>query len=169
MGFADDYVDVASRLRMALHKYPDLRITELGHTLEVHGERNVMVCRVEVRRTADDPHPTVASASEPIPGRTPFTKDSELMVGMTSALGRALGYMGFGIDRSIASANEVDNRSDAPKTPSEGRTPADSTWAPSDGQKRLLYALGHRGDIPTDRKAFDALVDSLKAAKEEPF
>ena len=29
------------------------------------------------------------------------------MVGMTSALGRALGYLGFGIDKGIASNDEV--------------------------------------------------------------
>jgi hypothetical protein len=44
---------------------------------------------------------------EPYPGRTTFTKLSEQANGATSALGRALGYMGFGIDKSIASSNEV--------------------------------------------------------------
>ena len=33
---------------------------------------------------------------------------SENEVGYTSALGRALGYMGFGINKSIASRNEVE-------------------------------------------------------------
>jgi hypothetical protein len=33
---------------------------------------------------------------------------SENEVGFTSALGRALGYMGFGINKSIASRNEVE-------------------------------------------------------------
>ena len=41
------------------------------------------------------------------PGRTPFTKDSEQPNGATSALGRALGYMGFGITTGLASADEV--------------------------------------------------------------
>jgi hypothetical protein len=44
---------------------------------------------------------------EVFPGRTPYTKDSEQMNGATSALGRALGYMGFGIKAGLASANEV--------------------------------------------------------------
>ncbi len=50
---------------------------------------------------------------EPYPGRTTFTKLSEQANGATSALGRALGYMGFGIDKSIASSNEVLGRQQA--------------------------------------------------------
>jgi hypothetical protein len=37
------------------------------------------------------------------------------MVGMTSALGRALGYMGFGINKSIASKNEIQARQNPAK------------------------------------------------------
>jgi hypothetical protein len=50
---------------------------------------------------------------EPYPGRTTFTKLSEQANGATSALGRALGYMGFGIDKSIATSNEVLGRQEA--------------------------------------------------------
>ncbi len=59
----------------------------------------------------------------------------------------------------------------ARQTVTRGDAPARGQWDPTEGQKRLLYALGHKGDIPGDRKAFDTLVDALKAAKttEEPF
>jgi hypothetical protein len=60
-----------------------------------------------VYRDIDDALPAIATAAEPYPGKTPYTKNSEFMVGMTSALGRALGYMGFGVNKSIASKNEV--------------------------------------------------------------
>jgi hypothetical protein len=63
---------------------------------------------VTVWRDSTDPIPAIASACEVYPGRTPFTKMSENEVGFTSALGRALGYMGFGINKSIASRNEVE-------------------------------------------------------------
>jgi hypothetical protein len=36
------------------------------------------------------------------------------MVGFTSALGRALGYMGIGINKAIASRNEVEARQNMP-------------------------------------------------------
>jgi hypothetical protein len=64
-------------------------------------------CTVTVYRDVDDALPAIATAAEPYPGKTPYTKNSEFMVGMTSALGRALGYMGFGVNKSIASKNEV--------------------------------------------------------------
>jgi hypothetical protein len=50
---------------------------------------------------------------EPYPGKTSFTKNSEQANGATSVLGRALGYMGLGIDKSIASSNEVLGRQQA--------------------------------------------------------
>ena len=114
----DNYVDVPTRLRMALQAHPDLRVAETGREVVQLGNSTVLVCQVTVWRSHDDPRPVVASASEPIPGRTPYTKDSELMVGMTSALGRALGYMGFGIGKSIASRHEVEARQ--PTTAKDG-------------------------------------------------
>jgi hypothetical protein len=106
----DNYVDVPTRLRMALDKHPELRIVESGYRVEEFGAGTVLVCTVTIYRSPDDTHPVVASAQESLPGKTPYTKDSELMVGMTSAVGRALGYMGFGIDKSIASQNEIKAR-----------------------------------------------------------
>jgi rRNA processing protein Krr1/Pno1 len=55
------------------------------------------------------------------------------MVGMTSALGRALGYMGCGVAKSIASRNEIEARLDSQdaiitpmRTPKEGGVHASS-------------------------------------------
>lgn len=103
----DGYVTVPERLRMALERYPDLRIQEEGAHVETTPAGEFLVCIVRVWRSPDDPLPVVASAAEPIPGRTAYTKNAERMVGFTSALGRALGYMGLGLSASIASADEV--------------------------------------------------------------
>jgi hypothetical protein len=65
-------------------------------------------CTVTVWRDANDPIPAIATAAELYPGRTPYTKNSENEVGFTSALGRALGYMGFAISNAIASRDEVE-------------------------------------------------------------
>jgi hypothetical protein len=113
----DNYVDVPTRLRMALDKYPELRIVESGYRVEEFGPSSVLVCTVTIYRSPDDTHPVVASAQESLPGKTPYTRDSELMVGFTSAIGRALGYMGFGIDKSIASENEVKAREHSKPAP----------------------------------------------------
>jgi hypothetical protein len=172
----DNYVDVATRLKLALERWPDLRIREISHTVEVYNDQTVLVCQVEVYRTPDDPIPSVASASEPLPGKTPFTRDSELMVGMTSALGRALGYMGIGITGSIASKNEVQNRQYGKDEPTVEARP-EGPQGPTDAQKRMLRALGHAGPIPTSKIAASSLIDRLKQTKpadrpdteEDPF
>jgi hypothetical protein len=158
-----DYVDVPTRLKLALEKHPDLRIQEdAPGVVEVDGHYFVTV-RVTVWRHFDDSRPAIATAWEPFPGRTPYTSDSEMMNASTSALGRALGFMGFGISKSIASANEVAARASESDAPPRERRP----WAPSDAQKRLLKALGYAGEAPTQKAAFDALVDRLKANKAE--
>lgn len=105
----DNYVDVPTRLNLALKKYPDLRIQETAREIIEMPDKSCFIrCTVTVWRDATDPIPAIASACEVYPGRTPYTKMSENEVGYTSALGRALGYMGFGINKSIASRNEVE-------------------------------------------------------------
>jgi hypothetical protein len=105
----DNYVDVPTRLGMALQKYPDLRIQETQREIIEMPDKSCFIrCTVTVWRDAADSIPAIASACEIYPGRTPYTKMSENEVGFTSALGRALGYMGFGINKSIASRNEVE-------------------------------------------------------------
>lgn len=101
------YVTVNQRLIAALAKYPELRVVEEPHRVETIGDQTMLVCAVWVYTTPDDSRPVRGSVTEPFPGKTPYTRNSELMVGMTSAVGRALGYLGFGIDSSIASNDEV--------------------------------------------------------------
>lgn len=102
-----DYVDVRHRLELALLQYPDLRVVETTPELIHIGERVYIQCGVYVYRDFADVQPMRAFCWEVWPGRTPYTKDSEQPNGATSALGRALGYMGFGIKAGLASANEV--------------------------------------------------------------
>lgn len=102
-----DYVDVRQRLTLALAQYPELRIVEDAPELITIGERVYIQAGVTIFRTPDDPLPGRAYCWEVWPGRTPYTKDSEQANAATSVLGRALGYMGFGITTAIASLNEV--------------------------------------------------------------
>jgi hypothetical protein len=110
----DGYVPVNERLRQALDKYPDLRVVELEERVVDIGDKLFIRAAVEVYRTFDDPRPTIGTVWEPWPGRSAFQRDSECMVAFTSALGRALGYMGFGIDRGIASVDEIRARTEDP-------------------------------------------------------
>lgn len=115
MGYdLNGYVDVATRLKMALKDWPQLRIQETSCTLEQVGEQLFLVCVVTIWRDERDAVPVIASAAEQVPGKTPYTRNAERMVGFTSALGRGLGYMGYGIDKAIASADEIEHRREEP-------------------------------------------------------
>lgn len=148
-----DYVEVKDRLRLALERYPDLTVVERTPYIMEFGDRTFLVCTVDVHRHLEDDRPVMASAWEPLPGRTPYTRDSELMVGMTSALGRALGYMGFGISRSIASANEVKNRlTESPQIDANAAGGTKGAWNPdnaaSEKQKRAIYVIAKKHGVP---------------------
>jgi hypothetical protein len=65
-------------------------------------------------RTVDDPHPGVGNAWEPIPGKTTFTRDSEVQNAETAAWGRAIAACGIKT-KKIASADEVRARQPEPK------------------------------------------------------
>jgi hypothetical protein len=106
-----NYVDVPTRLAEAYKRWPNLRIQEtVNETVTMPDGSCFIRCTVSVWRDELDKLPAIATAAEPYPGKTPYTKNSEFMVGMTSALGRALGYMGCGVSKSIASRNEIEAR-----------------------------------------------------------
>ena len=140
----DNYVDVPTRLKDALNKHPNLRIQETAAEVVTMPDGSTFYrCTVTVWRDEADPIPAIATAAEPYPGKTPYTKNSEFMVGMTSALGRALGYMGFGISKSIASRNEIEARQD-PKKPDAQIAPIrreTSTSHPKGASQKQVYFI----------------------------
>ena len=113
----DNYVDVATRLKWAFEKYPDLRIQETHReVIEMPDKSCFIRCVVTIWRTADDQIPVVASACELYPGKTSFQRYSESECGFTSAVGRALAYAGFSGNKSLASLDEINS--------AKGRQPA---------------------------------------------
>ena len=108
-----DYVDVPTRLAEALKRWPNLRIQETRPVIVTVDNQAYVEISCTVWRDDTDPLPTTAYCWEPIPGRTPYTKGSEMMNASTSCLGRALGFLGMGIGKSIASRNEVQARQPA--------------------------------------------------------
>ena len=109
-----DYVDVPTRLAEALKRWPDLRIQETKPVIVTVDNQQYVEISCTVWRDCTDLMPTVAYCWEAIPGRTPYTKGSEMMNASTSCLGRALGFLGMGIGKSIASRNEVQARQPSP-------------------------------------------------------
>lgn len=163
-----DYVDVKTRLAQALAAYPQLRITEHRPVPVQVGEQLFIECAVTVARDPDDPVPVTAYMYEPFPGRTPYTKLSEQANGATSALGRALGYMGFGITTSLASANEVRNRREQPSRVEQlddhRAARQSSPGKATPGQITLLTQMAAERDI--DISATDVSQLSFDNAKE---
>lgn len=128
----NEYVDVASRLKIAHERWPELRIEEMLPEIVVIGDRTFVQATVTVYREPADPRPTSATVWEPFPGLTSFSKNSEVPVGMTSALGRALAYMGLEVRKSIASRDEVAaRRPEPPRASQSGPTDEPATSTPS--------------------------------------
>ena len=106
-----DYVDVKERIRLFYGQHPDGRLVtgEVSLTNEPDGVPRVMV-QAFAYRDKDDGHPGVGHSWLALPGTTPYTRGSEVENAETSAWGRAIAALGIGIDKSIASANEVANK-----------------------------------------------------------
>ena len=153
-----NYVDVPTRFAALLEKWPELRIKEHRPEIITVGDQIFISVTMQAWRTPDDPLPCQATCYEPFPGRTPFTKLAEQQNASTSCLGRLAGLMmSF---PKMASLEEVINRQkeEQPVKPVK-------PWEASEGQRRLLRALGYAGEIPSGRLAFESLVTDLKAKK----
>lgn len=118
----DDYVDVAERIRLFYERYPDGRLLTVEHGKYEVGERTFVYCMASAYRTPEDVKPCKGIAWEPMPGATPYTRDSELMNAETAAWGRAIIAAGIP-SKKIASAQEVRNRasSESPSGPGDSR------------------------------------------------
>ena len=99
----DDYVTVAERIAEFYVKYPDGSLQ--SDLIELTDSR--VVIRASAYRTANDERPAVAHSALGIPGTTPYTRGSEIENAETSAVGRAIALLGFGVKKSIASADEL--------------------------------------------------------------
>ena len=82
-----------------------------------------------------------------------INKTSFVENGFTSALGRALGYLGIGIDTSIASANEVQN------------AVKNQTTAPKDDKKWLTEAQLN-ATLKATKDQAEKVLNTFKMKKE---
>jgi hypothetical protein len=138
----DGYNTVAERIAEFREKHPEgsLRAADPCNAwslVEVGGKTFIAYTALAYR-TADDPAPGVGVAWEPVPGSTPYTRDSELMNAETAAWGRAIvAVLAADSSKGIATAEEVRNRKESGTAPSTapGGVPANSptTTTPSGG------------------------------------
>jgi hypothetical protein len=126
--FASDYIDVAARIVEFRTKYPDGSLQPFDpsqpYKIETFGDAVFIVYTAAAYRTPEDVRPGIGIAWEPFPGRTPYTRNSELQNAETSAWGRAIvAALAADTKKGIASAEEVRNRQ-AEGDPWAGAAPA---------------------------------------------
>ena len=163
----DNYETVESRLAKFWEEYPNGQIFTQIH----HYDDNKVVFKAEVYRDITDPRPVATGFAEEVRDASPVNRTSFVENAETSAAGRCLSNW-------IYSAGKRPSREEMSKVVRMGGQPAPQgsqsptgtnggTWEPSEKQRKFLYALGWRAEIPTDRAGFDALVDQLKANRGE--
>jgi hypothetical protein len=158
-----DYNDVPSRIAEFRTKYPDgsLQPADPGQPYKVEeiGGKTFIVYSAAAYRTPDDQRPGIGMAWEQFPGRTPYTRDSELQNAETSAWGRAIvAALAADTRKGIASAEDVRNRQ-ADREVWETAEPARPRPVPvapknpgNDPARRRMYALLGQAEL-TDREA----------------
>lgn len=172
----DDYVDVAQRIADFRELYPSgslqpANLHEPWKLVQVQGfekngdvaQQTFIVYVAAAYRTAEDRRPGIGAAWEVFPGRTNFTRGSELQNAETSAWGRAIiAVLASDSKGGVASREEVANRraeredglpTNADGSLSRSRTSdaeKDAAGVMTAGQLKEHTALG--GGHPKDRK-----------------
>lgn len=134
-----DYKEVPQRMADLKAQHPDARLRPVNpdkpfDIVTVDG-KTFVVYAAACYRDADDRCPAIGVAWEPFPGRTPYTKDSELMNAETSAWGRAIIAALRSESKFIASAEEVRNR----RADQEAEARAPQTSAPREPSRRETH------------------------------
>ena len=126
----DDYVDVAARLVEFREKFPEgsLQPADISTPFRVEqiGDQTFIVVVAAAYRNPEDPKPGIGMAYEIFPGKTNYTKGSELQNAETSAWGRAIvAALAADTKRGVASAEEVRNRAAERDQGTQEPSPAD--------------------------------------------
>lgn len=136
MGFelSPEYKDVPARIADFKAKHPDGSFQPVNpaepYRIEAIEGRFFIVYTAAAYRSPDDKLPGIGVAWEPFPGRTPYTKDSELQNAETSAWGRAIIAALASESKHIASAEDVRNRrADAEAPPTASKAKVDQIMA----------------------------------------
>lgn len=170
------YVDVAERISIFREKYPEGSLqSEL-----VPCQQGFLAMRAYAYRTPDDPRPGIGHAWEPVPGKTPYTKDSEMMNAETSAWGRAIiAALAADTKKGIASADEIASRQDAVayEKPTEKIPPATALQVerirtllaelPEFSEQKVCNGWGVTALEALDASQATATINRLEGAKTE--
>ncbi len=123
----ENYVEVHDRIQQFAERYPAGSLQSEWSYTERDGE-TYLVVKAYAYRDPEDTRPGIGHAWEPVPGRTSFTKTSELMNGETSAWGRALAALGIAVHKGIATGAEIRSAEDRKIERVKAPTPEDDPW-----------------------------------------
>lgn len=126
----EDYIEVSERIQTFYEKYPEGSL-QSEYELVTVLEHQWIIVKAYAYRTPSDNRPGIGHAWEHVPGKTSFTLGSELMVGETSAWGRAIVALGISAHKGVASADEVRNakgRQSAPVFDRSKEMAQDDPW-----------------------------------------
>jgi hypothetical protein len=150
----ENYVDVPQRIKLFYEKYPEGSL-QMDPDLQFQtvGDQIIVIGRAYAYRHPADEKPGIGTAQEYLPGKTNFTRGSEIQNLETSCWGRAIGALGIGIDKAIASKEEVElaiERNKPEKVMMKRANP---------GLKQIVELLGTQGI--TEKDAILAAVRGL--------
>jgi len=134
-----DYIDVAERIVEFRTKHPQGSFQQLALDFKEVAGKWYVIYTAAAYRTPDDERPGIGTAWEPVPGKTNFTRDSELQNAETAAWGRAIvAALAGDTKRGVASAQEVRNRRADQEAPEpdpvvEARVAVKTAWEANRG------------------------------------
>ena len=121
----DDYIEVKDRVKQLKKDYPDSVIQT--DVIELTDTR--VTIKAFIYLDNEGKKPTTGHSFMNIPGTNPYTRGREIENTETSAVGRAIANLGYAIDKSIASRDEVQS-----KQVEEGYEAPKSQRPPQQGQ-----------------------------------
>ena len=131
----NDYVLVKDRVRLFYERYPEGSISSRYELATVNGQDTYIVTALAYREPGD-PAPGIGLGKIAVPGKTPFTRDSELENAQTKAWGRAIGSLGIGIEAGLATYEEVAGAVPDDRVPVEPIPPATVTMGGPAGRQQ---------------------------------
>lgn len=176
-----DYTEVKYRIQEFYAKYPEgSLVTSKVRILDKVDPPRVMVQALAFRNPTDE-LPGVGTSWMELPGKTPYTRGSEVENTETSAWGRAIASLGIAVDKGIATADEIRNQhGDGEEATQDGQTATDAP-APVERQESTTAALpdnalpGTETTVPrsldskTDAEVSEMSYDVFKELAREKF
>jgi len=172
-----DYIDVATRIVEFREKHPEGSLVQQDlQFIEFGGQAWVVYTAAAYRHPLDE-RPGIGTAWEPVPGKTNFTRDSELQNAETAAWGRAMvAALAVDTKKGIASSEEVRNRQEGevikPPTEAEKLSKALINGISEKEQRRAFVEemVGHTiGSLAELTSEEITLVHAALAEQTAPF